>query len=60
MFDSKENSKFDPGVKGLNKTLRNKGNDHQLKKLLTVKQILLVSRKCFKRNMEKMHTDVRV
>ena len=37
MFDNKENSKFDPGVKGLNETLRNKGNDHQLKKLLTVK-----------------------
>ena len=60
MFDNKENSKFDPGVKWLNETLRNKGNDHQLKKLLTVKQILLVSRKCFERNMENMHTDVRV
>ena len=60
MFYSKENSKFDPGVKGLNETLRNKGNDHQLKKLLTVKQILLVSRKCFKCNMENMHTDDRV
>ena len=60
MFDNKENSKFDPGVKWLNETLRNKGNDLQLKKLLTVKQILLVSRKCFKRNMENMHTDVRV
>ena len=60
MFDNKENSKFDPGVKWLNETLRNKGNDRQLKKLLTVKQILLVSRKCFKRNMENMHTDVRV
>ena len=58
MFDNKENSKFDPGVKGLNETLRNKGNDHQLKKLLTVKQ--LVSRKCFERNMENMHTDDRV
>ena len=59
MFDNKESSKFDPGVKRLNETLRNKGNDRQLEKLLTVKQILLVSRKFFKCNMN-IHTDDRV
>ena len=39
-----------------------KGNDHQLKKLLIVRQILLVSstRKCIEINMENLHTEVRV
>ena len=39
-----------------------KGNDHQLKKLLIVRQILLVSstRKCIENNMENLHTEVRV
>ena len=39
-----------------------KGNDHQLKKLLIVRQILLVSntRKCIEINMESLHTEVRV
>ena len=39
-----------------------KGNDHQLKKLLIVRQILLVSstRKCIEINMEDLHTEVRV
>ena len=39
-----------------------KGNDHQLKKLLIVRQILLVSstRKCIEDNMENLHTEVRV
>ena len=39
-----------------------KGNDHQLKKLLIVRQILLVSstRKCIEINMENLHTDVRL
>ena len=37
-----------------------KGNDHQLKKLLIVRQILLVSstRKCIEINMENLHTEV--
>ena len=41
----------------------NKGNDHQLKKLLIVKQILQVSTmpgKCIENCMENMHTDIRV
>ena len=38
-----------------------KGNDHQLKKLLIVRQILLVSStKCIEINMENLHTEVRV
>ena len=39
-----------------------KGNDHQLKKLLIVRQILLVSstRKCIENNMENLHNEVRV
>ena len=39
-----------------------KGNDHQLKKLLIVRQILLVSstRKCIEINMKSLHTEVRV
>ena len=39
-----------------------KGNDHQLKKLLIVRQILLASntRKCIENNMENLHTEVRV
>ena len=39
-----------------------KGNDHQLKKLLIVRQILLVSstRKCIEINMENLHTELRV
>ena len=39
-----------------------KGNDHQLKKLLIVRQIFLVSstRKCIEINMESLHTEVRV
>ena len=38
----------------------NKGNDHQLEKLLIVKQILLVSLKnCTENSMENVHTDVR-
>ena len=39
-----------------------KGNDHQLKKLLIVRQILLVSstRKCIENNMENLHTEVRM
>ena len=39
-----------------------KGNDHQLKKLLIVRQILLVgsTRKCIEINMENLHTEVRV
>ena len=39
-----------------------KGNDHQPKKLLIVRQILLVSstRKCIEINMENLHTEVRV
>ena len=39
-----------------------KGNDHQLKKLLIVRQILLVSstRKYIEINMENLHTEVRV
>ena len=39
-----------------------KGNDHQLKKLLIVRQILPVSstRKCIEINMESLHTEVRV
>ena len=41
---------------------KNKGNDHQLKELLIVKQILLVSsqRKCIENRMENIHTEVRV
>ena len=41
---------------------KNKGNDHQLKKLLIVKQILLVNpqRKCIENRMENIHTEVRV
>ena len=41
---------------------KNKGNDHQLKELLIVKQILLVSsqRKCIENSMENIHTEVRV
>ena len=41
----------------------NKGNDHQLKKLLTVKQILFVDtigRKYTKNSVENMRTDIRV
>ena len=40
----------------------NKGNDHQLKELLIVIQILLVSVlwKCIENSMHNMHTDVRV
>ena len=39
-----------------------KGNDHQLKKLLIVRQILLVSStiKRIEINMENLHTEVRV
>ena len=39
-----------------------KGNDHQLKKLLIVRQILLVSstRKCIENNTESLHTELRV
>ena len=42
-----------------------KGDDHQLKNLLIVKQILPVSnctfaRKCIENSMENMHTDVRM
>ena len=52
MVDSKEKYKFDLEVEGLIinispethiKITRKKGHDHQLKKLLIVKQILLVS-----------------
>ena len=52
MVDSKEKYKFDLGVEGLIinispeshiKITRKKGHDHQQKKLLIVKQILLVS-----------------
>ena len=41
----------------------NKGNEHQLKKFLIVKQILPVStllRKCMENSMENIYTDVRV
>ena len=43
----------------------NKGNEHQLKEFLIVKQILLVStlthlRKCMENSMENIYTDVRV
>ena len=43
------------------KVMRKKGNDHQLKKFLTVKQILLVNthRKCIENSMENVHTDSR-
>ena len=39
-----------------------KGNDHQLKKLLIVRQILLVSStiKRIENNMENLHTELRV
>ena len=41
---------------------KNKGNDHQQKKLLIVNQILLVNsqRKCLENSMENIHTEVRV
>ena len=41
---------------------KNKGNDHQLKKLLIVNQILLVNpqRKCIENSMENIYTEVRV
>ena len=42
---------------------KNKGNDHQLKKLLIVKQILLVrtlGNVCIENRMENMPSDVKV
>ena len=41
---------------------KNKGNDHQVKKLLIVNQILLVNsqRKCLENSMENIYTEVRV
>ena len=36
----------------------NEGIDCKLKKLLIVKQILLVSKKCIKNSMENLQTDI--
>ena len=41
---------------------KNKGNDHQVKKLLIVNQMLFVNpqRKCLENSMENIYTEVRV